>query len=74
MRLAAIVLATMRVWSAASRRFAAVSERIGPEHLYRASLEFLNRFSDRIHGYEVHDLRGRVAWVLAPVGVLCCSA
>ena len=68
--LGGVLLATSRVWSAASRWFGAVTERLGPERLYRLSVEFLNRFSDRIHGYEVHDLRGRVAWVLAPVGVL----
>ena len=64
------LLATLQLWTVVSRWFATVTERIGPEHLYRASLAFLGRFSDRIHGYEVHDLRGRIAWVLAPVGVL----
>jgi multicomponent Na+:H+ antiporter subunit A len=64
------LLATIRGWSAVSRWFAAVTEQIGPEHLYRATLAFFGRFSDRLYGYEVHDLRGRVAWVLAPVGVL----
>lgn len=67
--LGGVLLATARVWTAASRSFAAVTEQVGPERLYRASLELLIRFSDRVHGYEVHDLRGRVAWVLVPVGV-----
>jgi multicomponent Na+:H+ antiporter subunit A len=67
--LGAALLAFIAAWSAVSRRFALVTERFGPEHVYRASIEILNRFSDRVHGYEVHDLRGRIAWVLVPVGV-----
>lgn len=64
------LLASLRAGLVVSRWFAAATERFGPERLYRTTLEFLGRFSDRIYGFEVHDLRGRVAWVLAPVGVL----
>jgi multicomponent Na+:H+ antiporter subunit A len=67
--LGGLTLATIGVWSATSRRFAAATERVGPERFYRDSLELLNRLSDWSYGLEVHDLRGRVAWVLAPVGV-----
>ena len=64
------ILGALQWWTMLSRRMATFSERVGPDHLYRASIESANRFSDRLHGYEVHDLRGRIAWVLLPVGVL----
>lgn len=65
-----LMLLTLRWWGDFSRWLAAVSERLGPDHLYVRSVESLNILSDRLHGYEVHDLRGRVAWVLLPVGIL----
>jgi multicomponent Na+:H+ antiporter subunit A len=33
-------------------------------------LDAVNRVSDILHGYEVQDLRGRVATILVPVGIL----
>ncbi|MEZ4562502.1 MAG: hydrogen gas-evolving membrane-bound hydrogenase subunit E [Thermomicrobiales bacterium] len=63
------ILATRRYWQALSRGVAHLGELVGPERLYRRSLESLNAVSDRMHGYEVHDLRSRVATVLLPVGV-----
>jgi multicomponent Na+:H+ antiporter subunit A len=61
-------IATMRWWEALSSRLAAVAARIGPNRLYRSMLEGINALSDRLHGYELHDLRGRIATVLLPVG------
>jgi multicomponent Na+:H+ antiporter subunit A len=63
------MLATLHFWSAISLAFAALSERVGPDRLYRWVVDATNVFSDRIHEYEIHDLRGRVAWVLIPVGI-----
>jgi multicomponent Na+:H+ antiporter subunit A len=63
------ILATLRYWQAASRGVAQLGERYGPEHFYRRSLSVVNAISDRMHGYEVHDLRSRVATVLIPVGL-----
>ncbi|MCC7025272.1 MAG: DUF4040 domain-containing protein [Thermomicrobiales bacterium] len=68
--LGGLILVTIRWWSGFSRWLAGVAERVGPDRLYVRSVESLNALSDRLHGYEVHDLRGRVAWVLLPVGVL----
>ncbi|MFT4040831.1 MAG: proton-conducting transporter membrane subunit [Thermomicrobiales bacterium] len=63
------ILATLPVWQAISRAVAHLGERFGPEAIYRRSLEVVNAASDRMHGFEVHDLRSRVATVLAPVGL-----
>lgn len=64
------ILATMRPWARLSRVVGVLGDRFGPERGYLRSVEASNAISDRLHGYEVHDLRGRVAWVLLPVGVL----
>lgn len=63
------VLLTLRWWSALSMALASLAERFGPDHLYRWLVDKTNVFSDRIHDYEIHDLRGRIAWVLVPVGL-----
>lgn len=62
------ILGTLRYWQVLSRQVARLGEHHGPEHLYRRSLEVVNAISDRLHGYEVHDLRSRVASVLVPIG------
>jgi len=64
------VVATLVFWERISWGLAGVTARIGPDRLYQRALDATNRLSDRLHGYEVHDLRGRVAWVLLPVGIL----
>jgi multicomponent Na+:H+ antiporter subunit A len=64
------IILTLRWWESLSARVATAGERAGPDRLYRDALHAINVFSDRLHGYEIHDLRGRVAWVLVPVGVL----
>lgn len=63
------ILLTLRFWSAISMFLAALSDRVGPDRLYRWAVDATNVFSDRIHDYEIHDLRGRIAWVLVPVGI-----
>jgi multicomponent Na+:H+ antiporter subunit A len=68
--LGVLMLVTLRWWASFSRWLAGLGERLGPDRFYVRSVESLNAFSDRLHGYEVHDLRGRVAWVLLPIGVL----
>jgi multicomponent Na+:H+ antiporter subunit A len=65
----ALILLTLGVWTRASMSIAALAERLGPDRLYRGALDSINALSDRLHGYELHDLRGRVATVLLPVGV-----
>jgi multicomponent Na+:H+ antiporter subunit A len=67
--LGAMILLSLSWWTAVSRRLAMLLEHVGPDHLYRKTLDATNALSDRMHGYEIHDLRGRVAWVLLPVGV-----
>lgn len=42
----------------------------GPERLYRGSLRLLNELSDRVHDFEVRDLRSRVAAVIVPGAML----
>ena len=56
-------------WASLSLSLAALGERLGPDRLYRRTLNWLNAFSDRFHSYEIHDLRGRIAWILFPVGI-----
>jgi multicomponent Na+:H+ antiporter subunit A len=63
------ILVTRRYWQALSKGVAHMGAHYGPERFYRRSLESINALSDRMYGYEVHDLRSRVATVLLPVGV-----
>jgi multicomponent Na+:H+ antiporter subunit A len=65
-----VILGTLKWWTVISLRMAAFAERIGPDRIYRGALGSVNALSDRMHGFEVHDLRGRVTWVLLPVGIL----
>jgi len=48
----------------------ALGKRIGPEHGYERLLGGLNVLSTRLHAFEVHDLRSRVATLLLPAGIL----
>lgn len=64
------MIGSMAAWSSLSMRLAIFSERVGPDHAYRAAIEWANLVSDRLYGYEIHDLRGRVARVLMPAGIL----
>jgi multicomponent Na+:H+ antiporter subunit A len=51
-------------------RYARLGERLGGERVYGLSIFALNRASDRIHDFEVRDLRTRIAAVLVPAGML----
>ncbi|HSI97070.1 MAG TPA: hydrogen gas-evolving membrane-bound hydrogenase subunit E [Gaiellaceae bacterium] len=68
--LGALALWTMPAWESVALAVSRVGQRAGPERLYLASIAGLNRFSDRIHGIEVRDLRTRIAAILVPGGVL----
>jgi multicomponent Na+:H+ antiporter subunit A len=65
-----VMVATLKWWTAVSRLIAALGESFGPDRVYRRVLDAVNILSDRLHGYEVHDLRARVATVLVPGGTL----
>lgn len=69
----AALLLTQRFWRPAAALISLVAARYGPERWYWAALVGLNRLSDRLHVIEVHDLRGRVATILAPAGVLVAA-
>jgi multicomponent Na+:H+ antiporter subunit A len=64
------IIASLSWWTYASELLASVAKQFGPERIYRGLLDAANAASDRLYGYEVHDLRGRIAWVLLPIGVL----
>lgn len=61
---------TRRYWWRPALGIAHLGEKIGPAHWYFRSVAGLNRMSDRIHAYEVRDLRSRVASILMPAGIL----
>ena len=64
------LLVTRRAWWSLAIGVARFGELVGPARIYARSLAGLNAFSDWIHRVEVRDLRGRVASVLFPAGVL----
>jgi multicomponent Na+:H+ antiporter subunit A len=64
------IIVSLAWWTRVSEHLASFAKQFGPERIYRGVLDATNAASDRLYGYEVHDLRGRVAWVLLPVGVL----
>ena len=68
--LGALLVVSRPVWIGAARMVARIGDKVGPEKLYAAGIIGLNRFSDRVHSYEVRDLRSRVASILLPAGVL----
>jgi multicomponent Na+:H+ antiporter subunit A len=68
--LGALLLLGRPVWEPAALAVSRLGERVGPQRLFLASVAGLNRFSDRIHGIEVRDLRTRIAAILLPGGVL----
>jgi len=68
--LGALVVVSRPVWNGLALGVARVGERFGPERGYGLLVRGLNAFSDRIHRYEVRDLRSRVAAILLPAGVL----
>jgi multicomponent Na+:H+ antiporter subunit A len=63
-------LASLPLTRPALRAFAQAGSRLGTERIYGEAIFALNQFSDRIHNFEVRDLRTRVAAVLVPAGIL----
>ena len=53
---------------------ARLGRRHGPAAMYEGGLRRLNALSDRIHTAEVQDIRGRVAFVFVPGGLLVALA
>ncbi len=68
--LGALLVVSRRAWVGAAWGAARIGEKVGPEKLYEVGIIELNRFSDRVHSYEVRDLRSRIASILLPAGVL----
>jgi multicomponent Na+:H+ antiporter subunit A len=65
-----LLIASRRFWREAARAVANAGERIGPAHWYFRGLAGLDALSSKIRGWEVRDLRGRIATVLIPTGAL----
>jgi multicomponent Na+:H+ antiporter subunit A len=70
----AILLLTWTRWLPAALATAHVTRHVGPARLYQLGLVGMNRLSDRVHAYEVHDLRSRIATILLPAGILVALA
>lgn len=68
--LGALLVASRPVWEKGALAVSRLGEIAGPERLYEAAVEGLNRLSDFVHRAEIRDLRGRVAAILLPAGVL----
>jgi multicomponent Na+:H+ antiporter subunit A len=65
-----LLIASRRVWRGSTRGLANAGDRIGPAHWYFRSLATLEAVSTLVRGWEVRDLRGRIATVLVPAGGL----
>ena len=68
------LLATRRFWSPAAMGLARIGQRFGPARAYGRGLDGFERFSSAMRRVEVRDLRGRVATILLPAGVLVIIA
>jgi len=68
--LGAGLIVTHRYWARAAAGLAHAGAVLGPARWYRGTLAVLARVSTDIHDIEQRDLRGRVASVLIPSGVL----
>ena len=64
------LLLTRRAWRPAALAGARLGARLGPERWYALGLAGLNGLSDRVHDFEVRDLRTRLSAVLVPAGAL----
>ncbi|HEY8600595.1 MAG TPA: proton-conducting transporter membrane subunit, partial [Thermomicrobiales bacterium] len=71
--LGALIIATRRWWQVAAEGITGIGRQIGPERLYRSSLAALNQFSRVMVAAEIRDLRGRIATVLIPAGLLVAA-
>lgn len=64
------LIVSHRHWAGAAAALARAGTMLGPARWYRGTLAILARVSTDIHDIEQRDLRGRVASVLIPSGVL----
>lgn len=64
------LIVTRRYWIPAATALARAGRVLGPARWYRVTLAVLARVSTDIHDIEQRDLRGRIASVLIPSGVL----
>ena len=65
-----LVVASRRAWVGGARALAGLGERAGPARWYLSGLARLEALSTLVRGWEVRDLRGRIATVLVPAGAL----
>jgi multicomponent Na+:H+ antiporter subunit A len=65
-----LLIASRRRWIGAARGIAYAGERVGPAQWYLRGLAALENLSKTVRGWEVRDLRGRIATVLVPTGAL----
>jgi multicomponent Na+:H+ antiporter subunit A len=64
------LLAGRRFWWRTAITLARWTDVVGPERIFVLGLVALNAVSDRIHSFEVRDLRSRIATILFPAGLL----
>ena len=72
--LGAALIAGRAVWGRVPGLVARLGSAAGPDIAYARGLALLNRASDRLHEFEVRDLRTRVASVLGPAGLFAAAA
>jgi len=68
--LGVLVVVSRPLWDWLAPAASRLGDVAGPGRLYEEALEGLNRLSDYVHRAEAQDLRGRVAAILLPAGVL----
>jgi multicomponent Na+:H+ antiporter subunit A len=72
--LGATIVLSRPVWSRVALGVGELGKLAGPERLYGLTVRGLNRLSDVAHRLEIRNLRGRVAFVLLPTGLLVGAA
>ncbi|MDP8923882.1 MAG: DUF4040 domain-containing protein, partial [Chloroflexota bacterium] len=65
-----LLVGSRRAWAGAAEGIAGLGERAGPARWYEEGLARLDVLSTLVRGWEVRDLRGRIATVLVPTGGL----
>ncbi|MFM9107839.1 MAG: hydrogen gas-evolving membrane-bound hydrogenase subunit E, partial [Chloroflexota bacterium] len=68
--LGAVIFVAARHGRGALDAAASVGKRFGAERVYNGLVGGVNHLSDRVHAFEVHDLRSRMANLLVPAGLL----
>jgi multicomponent Na+:H+ antiporter subunit A len=65
---------TRPAWAAALERAVALGSRIGPARAWDLGLAGLRAASDRLHRFELRDLRDRLASIMLPTGAIVLLA